>query len=129
MMNDTLAIALSNIQNAEKAAKDYCIIKPISKVIKKVLDVMKKYNYIKGYEVLTEARGGVIKVHLAGSINKCNAIKPRFPVKVGNYEKFEKRYLPAKNVGLLIVSTSRGIMTSEEAKEKNLGGVLLSYVY
>jgi len=50
-------------------------------------------------------------------------------VQKGNYEKFEKRYLPAKDFGMIIVSTNQGIMTHIEAKEKGLGGRLLAYVY
>ena len=41
----------------------------------------------------------------------------------------EKRYLPAKDFGILIMSTSKGIMTHYDAKKKNLGGKLLSYCY
>jgi len=68
-------------------------------------------------------------LNLTGNINKCGAIKPRFPVTIMDYEKFERRYLPAKNFGILMVSTSKGIMTHEEAKKKGLGGVLIAYCY
>ena len=70
-----------------------------------------------------------MKINLIGSINKCGVVKPRFSVKKNDFEKYEKRYLPAQNFGILIVSTSQGIMTNYEAKEKNLGGKLLAYVY
>ncbi|MDZ4226799.1 MAG: 30S ribosomal protein S8, partial [Candidatus Pacearchaeota archaeon] len=60
---------------------------------------------------------------------KCGVVKPRFPVKLDEFEKFEKRYLPAKNFGIIIVSTSNGIMTHIEAKEKKLGGRLIAYIY
>ena len=46
-----------------------------------------------------------------------------------NYEKYEKRFLPAKGFGILIVSTPKGLMTHEEARKKKLGGVLIVYVY
>ena len=45
------------------------------------------------------------------------------------FEKFEKRYLPAKNFGILIVTTPEGIMTHNEAKERGIGGRLLAYMY
>ncbi len=45
------------------------------------------------------------------------------------FEKFEKRFLPAKDFGFLILSTSKGIMTHLAAKEKSIGGKLLAYVY
>ena len=64
-----------------------------------------------------------------GNINKCGSIKPRYNIKKEDYEKFEKRYLPAKDFGFLIVSTSKGVMSHMEAKEKNIGGRLLAYFY
>jgi len=45
------------------------------------------------------------------------------------YEKWEKRFLPAFDFGLLIVSTSQGVMTHKEAREKGIGGRLIAYVY
>jgi small subunit ribosomal protein S8 len=45
------------------------------------------------------------------------------------FDKFEKRYLPARGFGIIIVSTNKGIMTLEEAKEKRIGGRLLAYCY
>ena len=44
-------------------------------------------------------------------------------------EKFEKRYLPAKGFGLIIVSTSKGLMTHVDAEEKNIGGKMIAYCY
>ena len=69
------------------------------------------------------------KVELEGNINKCGVIKPRHAVKKDEFEKFEKRYLPAKNFGILIVTTPEGIMTHYEAKERGIGGRLLAYMY
>ncbi len=66
---------------------------------------------------------------LSGGINKCGAIRPRYSVGKSDYEKFERRYLPAKDFGILIVSTQNGVMTNQSAKEKSLGGRLLAYVY
>ena len=45
------------------------------------------------------------------------------------FEKFERRYLPAKDLGILFVSTPKGIMTHYDAKAKKLGGKLLAYCY
>lgn len=129
MLNDTLANALSVINNYDKAGKRTCLVNPASKLMKKVLDVLNSEGYIGSYETLTEARGVVLKVNLLGKINKCCVIKPRSSVKSGEFEKFEKRYLPAKGVGCLVVSTSKGIFTHEEAKKKSVGGRLLAYCY
>ncbi len=129
MLNDPLANTLSNILNAEKVGKIVCITKPSSKVIREVLRIMHEKGYIKGFQEVEDGKGKMIKVELFGKINECKVIKPRFAVKKGGYEKFEKRYLPANGFGFIIVSTPKGIMIHEEAKKKGLGGKLISYVY
>jgi len=128
-MNDPLASALSQINNAEKAGKNEIVITPISKQIKAVFAILKKEGYIKDFEIITNAKGGQARVKLSKSINKIGAIKPRFSSKLTDSEKFEKRYLPAKDFGRLIISTSQGIMTHIEARKKKIGGVLIGYVY
>jgi len=128
-LNDPLASALSLIFNAEKVGKKECIVKPSSKVIKLVFDIMKENQYLGEYREVTDKRGNYLLVNLIGKVNRCGVIKPRFPVTVGEYEKFEKRFLPAKDFGILIVSTSKGIMIHNKSKEKNLGGKLLAYCY
>jgi small subunit ribosomal protein S8 len=128
-MNDTLAVALSNLLNAERIGRKDCLVHPISKVTKAVLDIMNKEGYIGSYEETDDGKGGILKINLLGAVNKCGVVKPRFSVKKDGYEKFEKRYLPAQDFGLIIVSTPKGIMTHMEAKEKGLGGRLLAYIY
>ena len=129
MLNDTIATTLSSVKNHDKIGKKTVMMHPMSKTLRRILKIMQDNKYIGSFEEQTESRGGVAKLHLLGSINDCGVIKPRFSVKITDYEKFEKRYLPAKGVGILIVSTSKGIMMHEEAKQKNLGGRLLSYCY
>ena len=128
-MNDTLAMALSNILNAEKVGKANCTVTPVSNITKAVLNIMKENLYIGEYTIIEDGKGGVITINLIGGVNKCGAIKPRFAAKVGEYDKFEKRFLPSKDFGFLIVSTPKGIMTQIQAKEKNLGGKLLAFIY
>lgn len=128
-LNDPLANALNNILNAERVAKPECIVTPVSKLIQKVLELMQKKGYLGPLKPVEYNKGGMFIVTLLGKINKCGAIKPRYPIKLPDYEKFEKRYLPAKDFGILILSTSKGIMTHLESKEKKLGGRLLAYVY
>ena len=119
---DPLADALTNIRNNELQVKDSCVISPASKLIGEVLSTMQKENYIGNFEYIDDNRAGQFKVELEGNINKCGVIKPRHAVKKDEFEKFEKRYLPAKNFGILIVTTPEGIMTHYEAKERGIGG-------
>jgi len=128
-MNDTLATALSNLLNAEKVGKSTCVVKPVSKITKAVFDIMKDNHYIGEFTEVDDKKGGYIDVNLIGGLNKCGAIKPRFAAEITEFTKFEKRFLPAKNFGMIIISTSKGIMTLEQAKEKKIGGKLLAYIY
>ena len=114
---------------ASKTGKVECTATPVSKVMLKILQIMQDQKYIGSFEVQDNNKGKIVKINLLGALNKCGAIKPRFPVKSDGFEKFEKRYLPAKDFGFIIVSTSKGIMTHNEAKEKKIGGKLIAYIY
>lgn len=128
-MNDTLSAALSSILNAEKKSRDAITIFPDSKIIKQVLSVMQKSEYVGDHKEVKDSKGNSLKVHLLGKINKCGAVKPRFSVTLKEYDKFEKRFLPAKDFGILVLTTNKGVMTHTQAKEKKLGGKLLAYCY
>ena len=129
MLNDPVANALSAIIIYETDGKKEIIIHPVSRVLRRVLSIMQEYRYVGALEDISEAKGGFAKLNLLGSINRCGVIKPRFSVKQDEYEKFEKRYLPAQGVGILIVSTAQGIMTHTQARDKKIGGRLIAYCY
>ncbi len=129
MLNDPLAAALAKILNAERVGKREVLIKPASKIIKRVLTLMNEHRYIGAFEEIEDGKGNVLKVSLLGNINKCGVVKPRFSTKKNQYEKWEKRYLPAKDFGIIVVSTPQGVVTHLYAKEKNTGGRLLAYCY
>ncbi len=129
MQNDPLSDALSKIKNSVNIGKMDVEIKPASKLIGRVLKIMQDYNYVKEFEFIDNGRGGIFRVRLQPSINSCGAIKPRFSVKREDIEKYEARYLPAQDFGILIISTNRGLMTHAEAKKNGIGGKLIAFVY
>ncbi|OGI11944.1 30S ribosomal protein S8 [Candidatus Micrarchaeota archaeon RBG_16_36_9] len=128
MRHDLLSDVLSGIKNGDKNGKREAIT-PFSKLIKDVLLILQKQNYIGDFEKIDDKKGGRVKIQLLGKINDCNSIKPRFYVKKDGYDKWEKRYLPAISLGFLILSTPQGIMTHDVAKEKGIGGTLLAFIY
>ncbi len=127
-LNDGLADALSKINNAVRALKKEVILKR-SKLLIEVLKVLQEHGYVGNFEVMEDGKQGLIKLELTNSINRCGAIKPRFPVKVDEMEKYERRFLPAKDFGIIIVSTTKGLMTQHEVVKENCGGVLIAYCY
>lgn len=128
-LNDPLANALSKVLNSEATGKKEVTIKPTSGLIKNVLNILNEEGYIGTYEETEDTRGAFLKLNLIGGVNKCGAIKPRFAVTLHDYEKYEKRFLLAKGFGILIVSTSKGLMTHQKAKELKVGGKLIAYCY
>ena len=125
---DLLADALSAIKNAERVGKKEVEV-IASKLIGNVLKVMKEKNYIKDFKLVEDGPKKKFVIQLHGKIIDCNVIKPRFSTKKEEFEKWEKRFLPAYNVGILILTTSKGIMDHNKAKELGIGGKLLCYVY
>lgn len=126
---DPISDALANLKNHERAAKRTCQVKHASKLLGEVLRVLQEQKYIVSFERVKKTNGDEYTVQLLGSINDCRAIKPRYAVKKNDYERFEKRYLPARDVGLLIVSTPEGVVTHRDAKRSQIGGRLIAYIY
>lgn len=124
MSQDIVADALNQIMNARRAGKSQVVVTRHSKLLLGILAVAKLRNYIQDYSV--DGRKLTI---IPGSILKCRALKPRYTVTLDEIAKYEKRYLPAKNIGILIMSTSKGLMTHTTAREKHIGGCLIAYFY
>ncbi|HEX9261694.1 MAG TPA: 30S ribosomal protein S8 [Candidatus Bathyarchaeia archaeon] len=126
---DTLTNGLITVINNEMRNKRECVISPASKLLGRVLRIMQLNGFIGEFEFIDDGRSGKFKVQLLGRINKCGAIKPRFAVKVDEFERWEKVFLPSREVGMMVVSTPQGVISHREAEEKNLGGRLLAFVY
>lgn len=127
-LNDPLADSMSKMNNAVKALNKKVTLKK-NKLLVKVLDVLKENSYIGSYEIVDNGKSGFVNVNLIGTINQCGIIKPRFPVKIDDLETIEKRFLPAKDFGVLIISTNKGLLTQKQAREQNVGGTLIAFCY
>ncbi len=128
-MMDTLANGLTTIMNNEMRRKRECVINTASKLLGRVLRVMQLNGYIGEFEFVDDGRSGKFRVQLLGRVNKCGAIKPRIPVSLKEIENWEKRFLPSRDIGVLVVSTSQGVLSHREVKERKIGGRLLAFVY
>jgi small subunit ribosomal protein S8 len=128
-MMDTLANGLTTIMNNEMRRKRECVINTASKLLGRVLRVMQLNGYIGEFEFVDDGRSGKFRVQLLGRVNKCGAIKPRIPASLKEIENWEKRFLPSRDIGVLVVSTSQGVLSHREVKERKIGGRLLAFVY
>ena len=126
MSQDIVADALNMMRNAKKAGKEIIEVKRISMLLVEILKIMKQEGAIKKYKI--NSKDKTIEITL-GDISECRAIKPRFTVKKDEIEKYRRRYLPARNIGTIIISTNKGLITHEEAFEEKIGGSLIAYFY
>ena len=129
MQLDTLNDAMAVSKNAERVGKGECTVRPSSKLVGRVLKVMQESGYIRQFELVEDGRSRIFRVALSGQINDCGVIRPRYSVKVADLEKYEARYLPAQDFGVLILTTTKGVVTHMEAKKGGVGGKLLAFVY
>ncbi len=127
-LNDPVADALSKINNSVKALYKTVEVKK-NKLLLKILEKLKENGYVGSYEVIEDGRQGMIRINLLGTINKCCVVKPRYNVKVEELESFERKFLPAKDFGVIIISTNKGLLTQSEAREQNIGGAIVAYCY
>ncbi|MCA9495493.1 MAG: 30S ribosomal protein S8 [Nanoarchaeota archaeon] len=128
VLNDPIADAMSKINNSVGALNKSVLLKK-SKLLINVLEVLKRHGYVGSYEIVENSKQDMIKVNLLGTINKCGVIKPRYSLKVDEIESFEQKFLPAKDFGVIIISTNKGLRTQFGAKEDKIGGTLIAYCY
>ncbi len=127
--NDPFSNALAGIDNAERVGRLSHTVAPASNEIGNVLEVFYDRGYVDGFEFVDDGKAGQFEVELKGAINECGAVKPRYSAGADEFEKWEKRFLPARDYGTLVVTTSRGIMSHYEAREQGVGGQVIAYVY
>lgn len=128
-MLDALSNALAMIKNAEIKGYGQVVIWPVSKLVYHVLRVLQRHGYVGEIEYIDDGRGGKYIVKLLGKINDIGPIKPRYAVRWREVPLWEQKFLPARQIGILIISTPHGVMSHVEAREKRIGGVLLAYAY
>lgn len=124
MSQDIVSDGLNQMMNSLRAKHTSVVLKRHSKLLLAVLAIAKLKGYVKNYKVDTEG----LNVEF-GKLNGCNSIKPRFMIGVSAIDKYVSRFLPAKNLGILILSTSQGLMTHQTAQDKNIGGSLIAYMF
>ena len=124
-----LADCLKTITNAEKRGKRQVLIRPSSKVVVKFLQKMQENGYIGEFTIVDDHRANKIVVELNGRLNKCGVISPRFDVQLNEIERWIVNLLPSRQFGHILISTTYGIMTHEEARKRKTGGKIIGFFY
>jgi len=122
---DTISDRLNQIMMAKNAGKKIFEMYS-SKFLIKIFEIMKQNGYI-NYKTKEDKFPKVIVE--TKSLNECRSIRPRFYVKKEELERYIRRFLPARGFGIIIISTSKGLMTHTEALEKGIGGSLIAYCF
>jgi len=130
-VNDPIADMLTRIRNAvsNRAKTVNCLN---SKVCRGIADILKSEGYINGFDLIDDGRHGQIKVHLKYSTNGeplINEIKRVSKPGCRVYSQVEQLSRPMGGLGISIVSTSQGVLSDRQCREKRAGGELLCTVY
>ena len=129
MQHDTLNDALVTLRHADLQGKGKVDLVPTSHLIGEVLRIFREHHYIEEFAFVPTGQGGKYEITLSRRINSCGVIKPRLSVRSRDLERYESRYLPAQDFGILLLSTNQGVMSHQKARELQIGGKLLAYVY
>lgn len=131
MLTDPIANMLVKIKNAGRAGKEKVDVLS-SNMAKNILTILKKEGYIKSYKEIKDNKQGVLRVYLRMDKTGLSAItdmkrvsKPGRRIYVANDE------IPnvLGNMGLAVMSTSIGVITNKEARQKKVGGEVICYVW
>ena len=130
-ISDTIADLLTRIRNAS-SAKHATVDIPASNVKKAITQILADEGYIKDFSIVDDGKQGIIRVTLKYTDGKTPVIsglrrvsKPGLRI----YSSCEEMPKVRKGLGIAIVSTSKGIMTDKKARELNVGGEVLAYVW
>lgn len=131
MMTDPIADMLTRIRNASNAKHDSVDI-PASNVKKELAQILLNEGFIKGFDVIDDAKQGIIRVDLKYGKQKEKVIsgikrisKPGLRV----YVKSDEIPRVLGGLGIVILSTSKGIMTDKVARREKVGGEVICYVW
>ena len=131
VMTDPIADYLTRIRNANMAKHDSVEI-PASNIKKSISEILKREGFIRDYEVADDNKQGVIKVFLKYGPNGervISGLKRISKPGLRNYVGAEDLPKVLNGIGIAIVSTSAGVITDKEARQKNVGGEVIAYIW
>ncbi len=130
-ISDVIADMLTRIRNAN-SAKHETVDVPASNMKKAIADILKEEGYIVGYQIVEDGKQGIIRITLKYGRGKQRVIqglrrisKPGLRI----YSNCEDMPKVQNGLGIAIISTSKGIMTDKKARELNVGGEVIAFVW
>ncbi|MCI5947406.1 MAG: 30S ribosomal protein S8 [Oscillospiraceae bacterium] len=130
-ITDSIADMLTRIRNANSAKHDTVQI-PASNIKKAIAQILVDEGYVKSFKVIEDGKQGVIEIALKYGPNKSQVItglrrvsKPGLRI----YSNCDDMPRVQNGLGIVILSTSKGIMTDKDARKANVGGEVLAYIW
>lgn len=131
VMTDPIADMLTRIRNANTVRHEKLEL-PASTVKKEVAEILKREGFVRDVEYIEDNKQGIIRIFLKYGANNERVIsglkrisKPGLRV----YAKATEVPRVLSGLGIAIVSTSNGILTDKEARQQQIGGEILAYVW
>ena len=130
-LTDPIADMLTIIRNASFSKKEVCEIRN-SLFTEEIVKILKKERFIANYKLIKDTKQGILRIYLKYAKDGTSAIiglkrisKPGLRI----YKKTDVLPKVCGGLGVAIVSTSSGVMTDNEAREKKVGGEVLCYAW
>ena len=130
-MSDVIADMLTRIRNANDA-KHETVDVPASNLKKSIAEILLEEGYIKAFQLVEDGKQGIIRITLKYAAGKQKVIhglrrvsKPGLRI----YSNCEDMPKVMNGLGIAIVSTSKGVMTDKKARQANVGGEILAFVW
>ncbi len=130
-ITDVIADMLTRIRNANNA-KHETVDVPASNLKKSIAEILLEEGYIRNYQIVEDGKQGIIRITLKYTANKQKVLrglrrvsKPGLRI----YSNCEDMPRVMNGLGIVIVSTSKGVMTDKKARELNVGGEILAFVW
>jgi small subunit ribosomal protein S8 len=131
VMTDPIADMLTRIRNANMVRHEKLEI-PASKLKREIAEILKREGFVRDVEFVEDNKQGILRIFLKYGANNERVItglkkisKPGLRV----YAKADEVPRVLNGLGIAIVSTSNGVITDKEARQKQVGGEVIAYVW
>ena len=130
-ISDVIADMLTRIRNANNAKHETVDI-PASNLKKSIAEILLEEGYIKNFQIVEDGKQGIIRVtlkYVAGKQKVIHGLKRVSKPGLRIYSNCEDMPKVMNGLGIAIVSTSKGVMTDKKARQANVGGEVLAFVW
>jgi small subunit ribosomal protein S8 len=131
VMTDPIADMLTRIRNANQVRHEKLEL-PASNIKKEIADILKREGFIRDVEVISDSKQGIIRIFLKYGSDNTRVITGLKRISKPGLRVFANaQELPRVlgGLGIAVLSTSKGLMTDKEARQQQIGGEVIAYVW